>query len=417
MKIPEVSIKLQNAFEEFKIGVKVTHAVKGPTVTLFMLKLEPGIKLSKVTGLEDNIALSIGVESVRVFPIPEKSVIGVEVPNTERETVPLRSIITNPDFVSSQYELPIALGKSNVGEIVVEDLAQTPHLLIAGATGTGKSVCVNSIISSLIAVKSYKYVRFLMIDPKMVELKQYNSIPHLLTPVLYDPRKTAPYFEWLIGEMERRYALLERSGCRNLKGYNKQGHTLPYIVLVIDEFADLMAVSKRQVEGYLTRLAAMSRAVGIHLLLATQRPSVDVITGVIKANFPSRISFKVASKVDSRTVLDYNGAEILLGKGDMLYQSSTNPTPVRIQGAYYSDNEIIELVDSLSINKSSKIRLDKPASTLIHDAIQVVLEHQKVSRLLLQNELGITKDQAEDLLEQMENLSITRNNELVVRNW
>ncbi len=431
--IKEVSKKLEETIRQFGIDTKVVSVSIGPVITQYELTVEPGVKISKIVNLSDNIALSLAAKSIRIVaPIPGKSVIGIEVPNLNRENVFLRDIVESQHFKQTHFTLPIALGKSLFGKAVITDLRDTPHLLIAGATGSGKSVCVNSIICSLLFKCSPKEVRFLMIDPKMVELNIYNGIPHLLCPVITNPKQASASLRWVLQEMEARYYLLEKYQVRSIHSYNKiikekkmfqtdpeqKIGTLPYIVVIIDEFADLMITSKKEVEDHITRLAAMSRAIGIHLILATQRPSVDVITGVIKANFPSRIAFQVPSKIDSRTILDTGGGEKLLGKGDMLFQSVKHYAPERIQGNFLSDEEVHQITSDLK-DKTK----DYPQSNLIHlpkdnlneassvgevddvlyeQALKMIQHERKVSASYLQRKLKIGYNRSARLVEMME---------------
>ena len=343
---------LLGTLREFKIEAKIIGIKKGPVITMFEILPASGVNVSKIAGLADNIALNLAAQSVRIVaPIPGKRAVGVEIPNLKRSIVGFKDLIKikNPDF--DKAAVPFILGRDIEGESQVIDLAKTPHLLIAGATGSGKSVCVNSLISTVLYKKRPDEVKMILVDPKVVELKIYNDVPHLLTPVITDSKKALQALQYCICEMERRYSLLETLDVRNIEGFNKKIKTngiaqmpLPYILVVIDEFADLMLTSSKQLEPAVSRLTAKARAVGIHLVLATQRPSVDVITGIIKANIPSRIAFMVASYTDSRVILDAAGAEMLLGKGDMLFKSSWSPNLVRIQSAFLSDEEVERIV-------------------------------------------------------------------------
>ncbi len=368
---------LRDTLAEFGIEAEVTGIRRGPVVTMFEILPAPGVKLSKIVNLSDNIALRLAASSVRIVaPIPGKHAVGIEVPNDRRSIVSFREIVESEVFRGAKPEIPLALGKDIAGEVQVIDLTQMPHILIAGATGSGKSVCVNSIILSLLYRKSWNEVRLLLIDPKIVELKLYNGIPHLLTPVVTEPKRAFQALQYCICEMERRYALLDGAGVRDIKSFNKRvkerryaSERLPYIVVVIDEFADLMATTGKELESTLARLAAMSRAVGIHLVLATQRPSIDVITGLIKANIPSRIAFMVAGKFDSRIIIDSVGAEKLLGKGDMLVSTAQDAFPVRMQGAFVSEEEVERVVEHVKtlgepdyIDDSSRMRATIPSS-------------------------------------------------------
>ena len=349
----DAAVALKETLEEFKIQAEVTGIRKGPVITMFEILPAPGVKLSKITGLADNIALRLAASSVRIVaPIPGKHAVGIEVPNAKRNIVSFREIIEGELKSDKKMELPVVMGKDITGEAQTVDLVQMPHLLIAGATGSGKSVCVNAIILSILYQLHPADCRLMLIDPKIVELKLYNDIPHLLTPVITEPKKAFQALQYCIYEMERRYACLDSVGVRDIRSYNKrikekniaQEH-MPYIVVVIDEFADLMSTTGKELESTVARLAAMSRAVGIHLVLATQRPSIDVITGLIKANIPSRIAFMVSSKTDSRIIIDMAGADKLLGKGDMLYSGVVDPFPIRMQGAFVSEEEVEAVVE------------------------------------------------------------------------
>lgn len=444
--------KLEKTIKEFAIEAKVVEVSSGPVITQYEITIEAGVKISKVVNLADNIALSLAAPSVRIVaPIPGKGVIGIEIPNQKRQMVRLRDVVESDLYRHSDNALPIALGKSILGESVIKDIATTPHLLVAGATGSGKSVCVNSIITSLLIKRSPDEVRFIMIDPKMVELNVYNGIPHLLAPVITDPKKASLALRWVIAEMESRYYLLEKYGARSISSYNAiiknkieknefiedNLGTLPYIVLIIDEFADLMMIAKKEVEDSVSRLAAMSRAVGIHLILATQRPSVDVITGVIKANFPSRIAFQVSSKIDSRTIIDANGADQLLGKGDMLYTDTTSPFPERIQGAFLSDEEVGNIVKDLKSKggedylediftigeNTDKNALDEIQDDLFDEAVWVIINDKKASASYLQRKLKIGYNRAARIIEKMEEVGVvgpadgSRPREVLVSSW
>ncbi|GHU53273.1 hypothetical protein FACS189496_4510 [Bacilli bacterium] len=348
------AVTLRETLEEFKIQAEVTGIRKGPVITMFEILPAPGVKLSKIVNLQDNIALRLAASSVRIVaPIPGKHAVGIEVPNAKRNIVSFREIIEACLRGGvPRLEIPVVLGKDITGEAQTLDLTQTPHLLIAGATGSGKSVCVNSMILSILYQRAPSECRLILIDPKIVKLKLYNDIPHLLTPVITERKKAFQALQYCIFEMERRYACLDSMGVRDIKSYNKRikergiaAEHMPYIVVVIDEFADLMATTGKELESTVARLAAMGRAVGIHLVLATQRPSIDVITGLIKANIPSRIAFMVAGKMESRIIIDQVGAEKLLGKGDMLYAGAVDPFPIRMQGAFISEEEVEAVVE------------------------------------------------------------------------
>lgn len=348
--ILEKATLLEETLANFGVRAQVTDFTQGPTITRFEVQPAPGVKVSRIVNLADDIALALAAADVRIeAPIPGKAAVGIEVPNRETVSVSLREVLESKLFAQARSKLSVVLGKDIGGEPVVADLIRMPHLLIAGATGSGKSVCMNSLIISLLYKARPHEVKFLMIDPKMVELSTYNGIPHLIAPVITDPKQATAALRWVVTEMENRYNLFAQTGVKNLEGYNElqkagQGKVLPLVVVLIDELADLMMVASREVEEAICRLAQMARAAGIHLVIATQRPSVDVITGIIKANIPSRIAFAVSSQVDSRTILDMAGAEKLLGRGDMLFSPIGAPKPVRVQGAFVSDEEVEKVV-------------------------------------------------------------------------
>ncbi len=423
---------LKDTLNEFKIEAEVTGIRKGPVVTMFEILPAPGVKLSKIVALQDNIALRLAASSVRIVaPIPGKHAVGIEVPNKQRSIVSFKEIIDRdlPQF--KKMAIPVVLGKDISGEPQVIDLAKTPHLLIAGSTGAGKSVCVNSMILSILYKRSPRDVKLILIDPKIVELKLYNDIPHLLTPVITESKRAFQSLQYCLCEMERRYALLDGMQVRDITSYNKRiverhiaTEKLPYIVVIIDEFADLMATTGKELESTVARLAAMSRAVGIHLVLATQRPSIDVITGLIKANIPSRIAFMVASKMDSRIIIDQVGAEKLLGKGDMLYASATDPFPIRIQGTLVADDEVertVEyvkgfgepdyiddeiFVDDEDDGASSQGLFSDGEDPLYDEALQIVIQSGKASASYIQRRLKIGYNRAARLVEEMEERGI-----------
>lgn len=350
--VKDTAVKLEQTLSSFGVSAKVINVSRGPTVTRYELSPGAGVKVSKIVGLADDLALNLAAPAVRIeAPIPGKAAVGIEIPNKEISAVNLREIIESRDFKNHPSNLTFSIGKDIGGKVVVGDIARMPHLLIAGATGSGKSVCINTLIASVLYKARPDQVKMLMIDPKVVELGVYNGIPHLLIPVVTDPKKAAGALNWAVQEMISRYNLFAEKGVRDLKGYNavmqeqETGSTLPQIMIIIDELADLMMVAPNDVEDAICRLAQMARAAGMHLVIATQRPSVDVITGVIKANIPSRISFAVSSQVDSRTILDTAGAEKLLGKGDMLYSPVGEPKPIRLQGTFISDKEVEAIVD------------------------------------------------------------------------
>lgn len=428
-KTNDASAQLKETLEEFKIAAEVTGIRKGPVVTMFEILPAPGVKLSKIVQLQDNIALRLAASSVRIVaPIPGKRAVGIEVPNENRAIVTFRELIEQnlPEY--KKMAVPVVLGKDIQGEAQLLDIAKTPHLLIAGSTGSGKSVCVNSIILSILYKRTPEQVKLILVDPKIVELKLYNDIPHLLTPVITEPKKALQSLQYCLCEMERRYALLDGLGCRDIVSYNKRveerhiaTEKLPYIVVIIDEFADLMATTGKELESTIARLCAMSRAVGIHLVLATQRPSIDVITGLIKANIPTRIAFMVASKMDSRIIIDQVGAEKLLGRGDMLYASATDPFPVRIQGTYVSDDEVEnvveyvkgfgepEYIDDEIFVETEEDEMGEPGlfggggeDPLYNKALEIVMQAGKASASYLQRRLSIGYNRAARLVEDME---------------
>ncbi|MDR2552095.1 MAG: DNA translocase FtsK [Treponema sp.] len=422
---------LQETLKEFNIEAEVTGIRKGPVITMFEILPAPGVKLSKIVNLQDNIALRLAASSVRIVaPIPGKHAVGIEVPNKKRNIVSFREIIEGElRRDSKRPEIPVVLGKDITGEAATIDLVQMPHLLIAGSTGSGKSVCVNSMILSILYQRSPADCRLILIDPKIVELKLYNDIPHLLTPVITEPKRAFQALQYCIYEMERRYACLDSMGVRDIKSYNRRirersiaAEHMPYIVVVIDEFADLMATTGKELESTVARLAAMSRAVGIHLVLATQRPSIDVITGLIKANIPSRIAFMVASKMDSRIIIDMVGAEKLLGKGDMLYAGAVDPFPVRMQGAFISEEEVERVVDYVkSLGEPEYIddeifydEEEDPGASLFSEgddplydkALEVVYQQGKASASYIQRRLKIGYNRAARLVEEMEHRGV-----------
>ena len=431
----EAAATLMATLAEFKIDAEVTGIRRGPVITMFELLPAPGVKISRIVNLADNIALRLAASRVRIVaPIPGKHAVGIEVPNRRRAVVSFREIVSLPQFKPDPKGLPtgvpIVLGKDITGEAQVFDLTATPHLLIAGATGAGKSVLVNALICSVLYSRTPEQVRLLLIDPKIVELKLYNDVPHLLTPVITDPKRAFQALQYCLYEMDRRYALLDNLGVRDINSYNRRllardervtVGPLPYLVIVIDEFADLMATTGKELESTLARLAAMARAVGIHIVLATQRPSIDVITGLIKANIPSRIAFMVASKFDSRIIIDAVGAEKLLGRGDMLFVPAWDANPMRIQGALVSEEEV-ELVaekvrelgepdyideDLLFDDEESELVLEPGGNDpLMDQALEVVAGAGKASASYLQRKLKIGYNRAARLVEEMEQRGI-----------
>jgi S-DNA-T family DNA segregation ATPase FtsK/SpoIIIE len=402
----------------------VVNVSQGPVITRYELQPAPGIKVSRITSLADDLALALAAEDVRIeAPVPGKPVVGIEVPNKERELVLLRDVLESREFAEHPSPVALALGKDIAGQPVIADLKKWLHVLIAGATGSGKSVCLNCVITSLLFRTTPDTVKLLMIDPKRVELSAYDGIPHLISPVVTDPKKAAIALRWAVGEMERRYELFAEVGVRNIEMYHewyKEGSPeeerehLPYVVVIVDELADLMMVAAAEVEDAICRLAQMARAAGMYLIIATQRPSVDVITGLIKANVPSRISFAVSSQVDSRTILDMGGAERLIGKGDMLYYPIGASKPVRAQGAWISDKEVEAVVkywkeqgepdyqeDIVEQAPELGLREDEE-DELLEDAIRLVVENGQASISMLQRRFRIGYSRAARLIDIME---------------
>ncbi|HHW56605.1 MAG TPA: DNA translocase FtsK [Clostridia bacterium] len=417
----EKARKIEETLRNFGVEAKVIQVTKGPAITRFELQPSAGVKVSRIISLTDDIALSLAASSVRIeAPIPGKSAIGIEVPNEKITPVYLREIIDSKKFRNFKSELAIGLGKDIAGNIVIADLSKMPHLLIAGATGSGKSVCINSLIISLLYKASPQHVKMILVDPKVVELNIYNGIPHLLTPVVTNPKKAAEVLNWAVQEMTRRYNLFAQQGVRDIDSYNEKykENNLYKIVIIIDELSDLMMVSPAEVEEYIFRLAQMARAAGIHLVIATQRPSVDVITGVIKANIPSRISFAVSSQIDSRTILDMAGAEKLLGKGDMLFDPIGAAKPMRIQGAFISAEEVEAVVnflknqadpqyEEIEIEEKTNDKIfEQQEDELLEDAISVILETGQASISMLQRKLRIGYARAARIIDQLEDKGI-----------
>lgn len=414
--------KLEKTFQSFGVKAKVTQVHLGPAVTKYEVYPDAGVKVSKIVSLSDDLALALAAKDIRIeAPIPGKSAIGIEVPNEEIATVSLREVLEATEHYKPDAKLLIGLGRDISGEAVVAELNKMPHLLVAGATGSGKSVCINGIITSLLMRTKPHEVKLMMIDPKMVELSVYNGIPHLLAPVVTDPKKASQALKKVVNEMERRYELFSHTGTRNIEGYNEyiqreqagKQPLLPYIVVIVDELADLMMVASSDVEDAITRLAQMARAAGIHLIIATQRPSVDVITGVIKANIPSRIAFSVSSQTDSRTILDMGGAEKLLGRGDMLFLPMGAAKPVRVQGAFVSDEEVEAVVQFVISQQKAQYQEEMiPTEAaeedgefedeLYDEAVQLVIEMQSASVSMLQRRFRIGYNRAARLIDAME---------------
>lgn len=417
--------KLEDTLKSFGVDARVINISRGPAVTRYEIQPSPGVKVSKIVNLSDDIALNLAAAGVRIeAPIPGKAAVGIEVPNKEMSAVLLKDIIESREFSNHSSKLAFSVGKDISGETVVADIGKMPHLLVAGATGSGKSVCINSLIMSILFKASPEEVKLLMVDPKVVELGIYNGIPHLLIPVVTDPKKAAGALNWAVQEMVNRYKLFADKGVRDLKGYNamlkannEQG-ILPHVVIIVDELADLMMVAPNDVEDAICRLAQMARAAGMHLVIATQRPSVDVITGVIKANIPSRISFAVSSQVDSRTILDMSGAEKLLGKGDMLFYPVGEPKPLRVKGSFVSDTEVERVVEFIKtqgytsydediiekINDQATGKDDNPGDNdeLLNQAIEMVVEAGQASVSLVQRKFKVGYSRAARIIDQME---------------
>lgn len=418
--------KLEKTFQSFGVRAKVTQVHLGPAVTKYEVLPDTGVKVSKIVALHDDLALALAARDIRIeAPIPGKSAIGIEVPNSEVAIVSLREVLESEENNKPDSKLLFGLGRDVTGQAVMTELNKMPHLLVAGSTGSGKSVCINGIITSIIMRAKPHEVKMMMIDPKMVELNVYNGIPHLLAPVVTDPRKAAQALKKIVSEMERRYELFSHTGTRNIEGYNEyvrvfneeneEKHPkLPFIVVIVDELADLMMVASNDVEDAITRLAQMARAAGIHLIIATQRPSVNVITGVIKANIPSRIAFAVSSAIDSRTILDMGGAEKLLGRGDMLFLGAGQSKPVRVQGAFLSDAEVEKVVDFAIEQQKAQYQedmipteidesaVDDDTDEIYDDAVQLVSEMQTASVSMLQRRFRVGYSRAARIIDQME---------------
>lgn len=422
------SAVLEETLRDFGIEVRVSQVEKGPVITRYELEPSPGVKVNRITALNDDIALAMKAQSVRIIaPIPGKSRVGIEVPNSTASLVYLKEVLMSSEFQSAKSKLTLALGKDTAGRPVICDLANMPHMLIAGTTGSGKTVCVNSIILSMLYNASPDELKFILVDPKMVEMAMFGKLPHLICPVITNAKKASGALNWLVSEMESRYKLLAKVSARNIGIFNQKAREgkfkddsdvpdmLPYIVLVIDELADLMAIASSDIENAITRLAQLSRAVGIHIILATQRPSVDVITGVIKANFPARISFKVASKVDSRTVLDMNGADKLLGRGDMLFMEPSVAKPTRAQSSLVSDKEIECVIDFISSQRGMEFDEEitkqqekkgygksSEKDELFDDAVRLIMESGQASVSMLQRRMRLSYTRAARMIDSME---------------
>ena len=438
---------LEKTLADFSIEVKVVQVTQGPVVTLYAMKPAPGVKVNSIVSLENDIAMALRAIKVRIqAPIPGKDTVGIEVPNRKEQSVFLKEILTCEKMAKARSPLAFCLGKTISGEPFIGDLSKMPHLLLAGATGSGKSVCLNSLIASVLFRQPPERVKFMLIDPKRVEMSVYQAIPHLISPVVYEPKKCAAALGWAVEHMEDRYRILAEAGVRNIDSYNalalsdkpnkklmgREFHYMPHIVIVIDELADLMMIARNDVEDFVIRLAQLSRAVGIHLVIATQRPSVNVITGIIKANFPCRIAFQVSSKVDSRTIIDMNGAEALLGRGDMLFSHAGAPKPIRVQGAFISEDEVESLADFIReqekaaylkedfvvIEKSKKEMepgaaeeeesplADASDEELYQRALRMVLETRKPSVSMIQRRIKIGYARAGRLMDMMEDAGI-----------
>ena len=431
--LADVATKLQKTLYSFGVQAKVENVTVGPAITRYELKPAEGVRVSKIANLADDIALNLAAETIRIeAPIPGKQAVGIEVPNQEKEMVHLREVLESDEFEDSKSKMSVALGKDVAGKVIIADMAKMPHTLIAGSTGSGKSVCINTIITSIIYKAKPSEVKLVMVDPKVVELSVYNGIPHLLIPVVTDPKKAAGALAWAVQEMDNRYNLFAQKGVRDLKGYNalveKEEGTgkLPQILIIIDELADLMMVAAKDVEDSICRLAQKARAAGMHLIIATQRPSVDVITGIIKANIPSRIAFAVSSQVDSRTILDQVGAEKLLGKGDMLFYPTGATKPTRIQGAFVSDEEVEKIVSFVKSNGEATYNEDildtiensgKPDKEIqevnskesgdktdehLMEAIELVIETGQASTSFIQRRFNVGYARAGRIIDQME---------------
>jgi S-DNA-T family DNA segregation ATPase FtsK/SpoIIIE len=424
-EISENAALLVETLQSFGVSAKIINTCQGPAVTRYELEPAAGVKVSKIVGLSDDIALKLAATGIRMeAPIPGKAAIGIEVPNKDVTGVHLREVLESEEFLKAKSHLTVALGKDIAGQPIIADLSKMPHMLVAGATGSGKSVCINTLLTSILFKATPEEVKFILVDPKVVELSNYNGIPHLMTPVVTDAKKAAAALNWAVQEMERRYAVFATAGVRDIKRYNEtvEGTGLPLILIIIDELADLMMAAPVDVENAICRLAQKARAAGLHLVLATQRPSVDVITGTIKANIPSRISFAVSSQIDSRTVLDMAGAEKLLGKGDMLFYPVGAAKPLRVQGAFISDSEVEELINYIKPQVEPEYTEEittyaaAPAESgkeqelfedeLLEEAIRMVMETGQASASMLQRKFRIGYSRAGRLIDTMEEMKI-----------
>ena len=424
---------LEETLKDFNVGVSMKDVQRGPSVTRYEVQPNAGVKVSKITGLSDDIALNLSAQSIRIeAPVPGKSVVGIEVPNRKKDVVKLRDILESDAFQNAKSQLAFAVGKDIAGNAIIGDIAKMPHLIIAGATGSGKSVCTNSIIMSILFHATPEQVRLILIDPKIVEFRVYEDIPHLLIPVVTDPKKAAGALNWAVQEMEHRYQTFADNGVRDLADYNKKiqsqpdGQTLPQIVIAIDELADLMMTASKEVEDAICRLAQKARAAGMHLIIATQRPTTDIITGLIKANIPSRIALSVMSQVDSRTILDTGGAEKLLGHGDMLYLPNGMPKPIRVQGCFvsteeiektvafvkqqaqaaYDDSALVGVEQNIPVLKGETASPDGNADPRLEEAIQAVVELGQASTSSLQRYLNVGYARAARMIDELEKMGI-----------
>ncbi len=433
-ELQSIGIRLRETIRSFGVDIKVVNIVRGPSVTRFEVQPDAGVKIAKITSLADDIALSLGASGVFIAPVPNKPLIGIEIPNKSVQVVNISEVIASDEFTKSESDVSFALGKDISGKCMVCDISKLPHMLIAGTTGSGKSVCINSIIISILYRSTPEQVRLIMIDPKMVELGVYNGIPHLLVPVVTDPKKAAGALQWAVFEMMNRYKLFSERGVRDMKSYNKaaakagDAELMPSIVIVIDELADLMVVARKDVEDSIMRLSQMARAAGMHLIIATQRPSVDVITGVIKSNIPSRIAFAVASKIESNIILGSMGAEKLIGRGDMLYEPMGASKPTRVQGCFISSDEVEDVVEFIKQGSSAEYSQDvidqiekqaeknegggdvfgddEEADDMLTAAIDVVVESGQASTSMLQRRLKLGYSRAARIIDQMEERGI-----------